>query len=218
MATRQPLQLEGTPTTARALRASAAQRARLWPRLILAAAALLLGLSTLLPYWTLTLHAPQYPRGLSVTLYTQKLTGDVEEIDGLNHYIGMMKLGDAAILERRVARAALAAIVLLGLLAALLRPRAAALLALPVVAFPLVFVGDLFYWLYRAGHELDPSAALSTSIKPFTPHLLGLGRVGQFSTTARFEVGFYLALAAAVLALAGIALRIRRQAAQGPGR
>jgi len=123
-----------------------------------------------------------------------------------------MKLGDAAILERRVARVAIVAIVVLGVLAALLRPRLAALLALPIVAFPLAFVGDLFFWLYRAGHNLDASAALSTSIKPFTPHLIGLGRVGQFSTTARFEPGFYLALAAAVFALVGIAFRFRRPA------
>ena len=91
--------------------------------------------------------------------------------------------------------------------------RVAALLALPIVAFPFVFVADLYYWLYRAGHELDPTAALSTSIKPFTPRLLGLGRVGQFSTTARFEPGFYLALLAAIVALAVIALRLRRKAA-----
>jgi len=212
MAIRHQLQMERASVAAPALHASTVRRAGLWPRLLLVVAALLLGLATLLPFWTLTLHAPQYPKGLSITLYTQKLTGDVGEIDGLNHYIGMMKLGDAAILERRVARVAIVAIVVLGVLAALLRPRLAALLALPIVAFPLAFVGDLFFWLYRAGHNLDASAALSTSIKPFTPHLIGLGRVGQFSTTARFEPGFYLALAAAVFALVGIAFRFRRPA------
>ena len=34
-----------------------------------------------------------------------KLTGDVSEVDGLNHYIGMMKLNDAAAIERQIALA-----------------------------------------------------------------------------------------------------------------
>lgn len=217
MVTRQGLRAETRPTATPAGWSAAVRGARLWQRLALAAAALLLGLSTLLPYWTLTLHAPQYPKGLSITLYTQKVTGDVDEVDGLNHYIGMMKLADAAVFERRVAGMAIAALVVLGLVAAALRHRAATLLALPIVAFPFVFAADLSYWLYRAGHELDRTAALSTSIKPFTPRLLGLGRVGQFSTTARFEPGFYLALLAAVIALVAIAPRFRRVAARGSG-
>ena len=215
MVTRQGVRADTAPVAAGATVARVAWGARLWPRLALAAAALLLGLSTPLPYWTLTLHAPQYPRGLSITLHTQKVTGDVDEVDGLNHYIGMMKLANAAAFERRIAGVAIAAIVALGLLAAALRHRATALLALPVVAFPLLFVGDLSYWLYRAGHDLDPTAALSTSIKPFTPRLIGLGRVGQFSTTAQFDFGFYLAALAALCAVVGIALRFRRRATRG---
>lgn len=209
---------DAPPVVAPERRVTTAGSAHLWPRLAIAAAALLLGLATLLPFWTLTLHAPQYPKGLSITLYTQQVTGDVAEVDGLNHYIGMMKLANAAVFERRIAKAAIAAIVVLGLVAAALRHRLAALLAIPIIAFPLVFVADLFYWLYRAGHELDRTAALSTSIKPFTPRLLGLGRVGQFSTTAQFDLGFYLALLAAVIALVGIVLRFRRGTTAGPQR
>ena len=56
--------------------------------------------SVFLPYWQMTLEAPQYPKGLSVQAYIYKLTGDVGEIDGLNHYIGMRPLAEAAQLER----------------------------------------------------------------------------------------------------------------------
>lgn len=183
-----------------------------WGRFLLALAAVLLSLSLTMPYWSLTLHAPQYPGGLNATIYTQQLEGDISEIDGLNHYIGMMKLGAAARIERGLAPVALPVLALLALLAAFLRPRWAALLATPVVTFPFIFVADLFYWLYRAGHELDQRAALHTSVGPFTPHLLGVGRVGQFSTTARFELGLYVSLLAALVALVGIVLRFRRAA------
>src|SRR5690606_5412243 len=59
------------------------------PAMLLATAAVLLLISIFLPYWKMTLMAPQYPGGLSVQVYVNQMTGDVAEIDGLNHYIGM---------------------------------------------------------------------------------------------------------------------------------
>ncbi|RMI04658.1 MAG: cytochrome C, partial [Calditrichaeota bacterium] len=72
----------------------------LLPTVFLGGAALLLLISIFLPYWGLTLHAPQYPQGLKVELYVNQVTGDAAEIDELNHYIGMRKLEEAAPLER----------------------------------------------------------------------------------------------------------------------
>lgn len=187
-----------------------------WPRIFLMLSALLLGVATIFQFWSLTLHAPQYPGGLDITLYTHKVTGDVSEVDGLNHYIGMMPLAEAAEFERSIATPAIILIVLLGIAAALLPRRWAPLLAAPVVLFPIVFAADLYYWLYRAGHDLDPTAALSSSIKPFTPAMLGEGVVGQFSTTAHFSVGFYIAVIAALTALSGIIGMYRRQAEGDP--
>src|SRR3990172_12431548 len=62
------------------------------PTLLFIAAAALLVISVFLPYWQLTLHAPQYPQGLHVQSYLNRLDGDVKEINGLNHYIGMRPL------------------------------------------------------------------------------------------------------------------------------
>ena len=42
-----------------------------------------------LPAWRIDLFAPQYPEGLSMYIWINKLSGDVEIINGLNHYIGM---------------------------------------------------------------------------------------------------------------------------------
>lgn len=194
--------------------APAAATARRRTTFLLALAAVLLSLAQALPFWSLTLHAPQYPGGLEATIYTQQLVGDVAEIDGLNHYIGMMKLGNAARLERRLAPLAVPILALLALLAAFTGRRWSVLLALPLVLFPAVFAIDLYYWLYRAGHELASNAALRSSIRPFTPTILGEGIVGQFSTTASFELGFYLSVAASVAAIAGIVDRFRRAPAR----
>ncbi|MEX1159107.1 MAG: cytochrome C [Thermomicrobiales bacterium] len=165
-------------------------------------AAILLIASIALPYWSITLHAPQYPAGLTVDAYTYKLTGDVSEVDGLNHYIGMMKLGDAAKIERGISRVAIPVIALLAIASFWVRGRGRWLLVAPVIIYPIVFTVDLFIWLYYAGHSLDPNAALSSSIKEFTPRIFGTGVIGQFSTEAAFGVGFYLVLLAVALVIA----------------
>ncbi len=77
------------------------------PAFILTIARILLLISIFLPYWHMELRAPQYPDGLYVTAYVNRLTGDVKEIDGLNHYIGMRPLEDAAKLERMLSITAL---------------------------------------------------------------------------------------------------------------
>jgi hypothetical protein len=177
--------------------------------LLLLGGLLLVG-SLFFPYWRLTLHAPQYPKGLHVELYVNRVTGDVAEIDGLNHYIGMAPLAEAARWERSVSLVAGSVLALLLVAAIVVHNRWAALLALPAIIYPAVFLADLYFWLYRFGHSLDPKAPLSTSIKAFTPTILGEGRVGQFRTTASLEEGFLLAAAAAVVVV--IALYFHRRA------
>lgn len=198
---------ESTQTSGRIL-SRALSRFNL-PRTLIMLAAILFAASVAFEYWSLTLHAPQYPDGLEVTIFTHEVVGDVSEVDGLNHYIGMMPLAEAAEFERKIAGPATVIIILAAFVASVVRPRWSALLAIGVVLFPIVFAIDLYFWLYRAGHDLDPTAALSSSIKPFTPAILGEGIVGQFSTTAHFGTGFWIAVAAAVLALVGIVGRMR---------
>ncbi len=179
------------------------------PTALLAGAALLLIASIFLPYWQMRLLAPQYPGGLVVRAHLDRLEGDVREIDGLNHYIGMRPLGEAAQLERSLSIAAVAAIALLVLGAIYIHNRNAALLALPALLFPVIFLADLYYWLRTFGTNLDPTAALSSSIKPFVPPVLGKGYVAQFATVATPAPGLVLAFLASGLILAGLVLHRR---------
>jgi hypothetical protein len=80
----------------------------------------------------------------------------------------------------------------------------AGVLALPVLGFPFVFIADLWLILYRYGHSIDPESALGGAIEPFTPPILGVGKVGQFGTVAQFEIGFYLTIAAVFAVLLGL--------------
>jgi copper chaperone NosL len=155
----------------------------LLPTLLLVGAAILIIISIFLPYWSLVLHAPQYPQGLVVNAYLNHLEGDVREIDGLN---------------------AIGALILLVLAAIFIHSPWSVLLAAPAIFLPAAFLGDLYYWLNNFGQNLDPNAALSSAIKPFTPTILGEGVIGQFKTVAFADFGLLLASAASLLILIGL--------------
>lgn len=174
------------------------------PTIVLSAAAVLLFISIFFPYWKITLIAPQYPQGLAATMYVNRLTGDVREIDGLNHYIGMKPLGEAAVLERTLSVFIIIGIALLIAGAAYVHSPFALFLCLPAVFYPAFFLGDLYFWMRSFGTHLDPHAPLSSAIKPFVPPLLGEGKIAQFSTMATWEIGLYLSIAASVLILVGL--------------
>ncbi len=188
----------------------AAHRMRyIWPTLCLAGAALLLIISIFLPYWSLVLLAPQYPKGLVVHAYVNHMEGDVQEIDSLNHYIGMRPLGEAAQFEKSISIFAISALGLLVLAAIFIHSPWAMLLSLPAIFLPVVFLADLYFWLNNFGQNLDPKAALSNAIKPFTPTILGEGLIGQFKTIAYADFGLLLATAASILILIGLYLQRR---------
>ena len=181
----------------------------MWPTICLLAAAGLLIISIFMPYWSLVLHAPQYPNGLVIHAYVNHMEGDVGEIDSLNHYIGMRPLGEAAQFEKSISLFAISALALLILGAVFIHSPWSLLLSLPAVFLPVVFLGDLYFWLSNFGQNLDPKAALSNSIAPFTPTILGEGIIGQFKTVAYADIGLLLASAASILILVGLFLQRR---------
>ena len=174
------------------------------PTIILIAAALILLISIFMPYWEITLHAPQYPGGLVAKLYVNRAAGDVRELDGLNHYIGMKPLGEAAPLERSLSVFIIVGIVLLVIGAVYVHSPIALFLSIPAILYPIFFLGDLYFWLWNFGMNLDKRAPLSGAIKPFVPPLLGEGKIGQFRTVATWEIGLYLSIMASILILVGL--------------
>jgi copper chaperone NosL len=61
-------------------------------KIITVIASIALFASIFVPLWKIELAAPQYPEGLVLKIYPHKLGGDVDVINGLNHYIGMRTL------------------------------------------------------------------------------------------------------------------------------
>lgn len=174
------------------------------PTILFAVAAILLIISVFLPYWEMDLIAPQYPNGLHITAYVDRLTGDLFEIDGLNHYIGMRPLEEAAQFEKSISIIGIVSVSLLILAAIFVHTKWVVLLVLPAIFMPIMFLIDLQWWLAKFGTDLDPAAPLSSAIDPFVPSVLGRGVIAQFESIASPGIGLYLAFLASILIIVGL--------------
>src|SRR6188472_1614307 len=100
--------------------------------------AALLAVAFVVPVWRISLIAPQYPEGLGMLIRISTITGikpaDLNNINGLNHYIGMKAIVPGAIPVLKVMPVALAALIVIGLGAALYGRRWAAWSWLGLVA------------------------------------------------------------------------------------
>lgn len=173
-------------TQARAIRAAS----------VLVAAALV-ALSARLPLWSMTMKAPQYPKGLHLHAYGSGMTGDLRELNILNHYIGMPPI-EAPAFETAMFPIGIAALIVLCLVSPL-HTWLRRLAVVATAAVPLVIVADLQWRLYTFGHSLDPKAPIR--LKPFTPLVLGETSMGNFVSSAMVSWGFLCLAGAALLLL-----------------
>ncbi|UCC71963.1 MAG: hypothetical protein JSV86_16590 [Gemmatimonadota bacterium] len=166
-------------------------------RIVVVAAALLLIPSAFLPVWKITLVAPQYPEGLSLAIYPHKVAGEIQEVNILNHYIGMKEIEPDEFPEFRFIPFLILRFLALAVLAALVaRLEIGALGWIDFLIFGLVMLVDFQHWLYEYGHNLSPGAPIS--IKPFTPSFIGTTQV------ANFTVESWPAAGAIIMAIAGL--------------
>ncbi|WP_258928836.1 hypothetical protein [Flavobacterium davisii] len=118
-------------------------------------------LSVFFPLWQIQLDAPQYPEGLVLRLYTHKIGGDVDIINGLNHYIGMATLHTENFFEFSILTYIMLGFGLFTLLLPFLNKikYVQSFLALYFL-FVIVSAIDFYRWNYEYGHNLDPNAAI----------------------------------------------------------
>jgi len=177
------------------------------------AATALLVLSAWVPFWQMTLRAPQYPRGLRMIAYGTEVTGDLREINIINHYVGMEHIGSVPAPEME-----LFPILLGGLIAgawlALLHRWMARLAAAAILIAPFTVLIDLQWWLHTFGRNLDPTAPIE--VKPFTPLALGISKISNFDSTAWVSWGFFAILTAGLLVVYGARRRWRQVPAAAP--
>jgi hypothetical protein len=155
------------------------------PRIVFGiAAALLVLLAWRAPVWEARLSAPQFPDGLSLTASASGVTGDIVEINGLNHYVGMQAFSNDDAPEMVLwTPTILLALVLVVLGTVLQRPGGFGRLArIGLWLIPLGALLDVQWRLYQYGHEIEPDAPIR--LDPFVPLVIGPTKVLNFTTWA----------------------------------
>ena len=180
---------------------------------LVAAAGVAMLAAIFLPLWQMTMISNQYPEGLRMWIYTYTLRGDLQEINTLNHYIGMHPLDAEHFAELRILPFSFGLGALLCVVAAALRRRWVTTIVLAGgLVSGLGSMVILLYELYNYGHNLDPRAPID--IPPFMPPPIGSNQLANFHVTSYFHLGSLLFILAIVLL--AVALWISRS--QGTNR
>ncbi len=170
------------------------------------------------PLWRVTLGAPQYPEGIGMLIHVDGVSGvrehDLENINGLNHYIGMHRIEPDAIPELTYMPWIAGAIALTGLLVAWRGSRRLCIAwATAVIATLGAGVYDFWRWEYDYGHNLNPDAAIKIPGLTYQPPLIGSKQILNFVANSYPDVGgTLLILAGAVIGLVLVYLLVARKA------
>lgn len=148
------------------------------------------------PAWSIYLIAPQYPEGLSMQIWLNKITGQVEIINGLNHYIGMKHINADMFPEFDFLVYILGAFVLFGLIVAITGSRKLlfAYLVTSVLGAVAALV-DFYMWGYDYGHDLDPTAAIQVPGLSYQPPVIGHKKLLNFDSYSYPDTGGWVVVA-----------------------
>ena len=190
-------------------------------RWVVVAASMALLAAFVAPLWRIDLIAPQYPEGIGLRIWIDKITGlrpnDLNSLNGLNHYIGMRAIVPESIPELRLMPQLLAAAIVAGLLVALIGRRP--VLYVWAVLFTLGAVAglaDFWKWGYEYGHELDPHAAIKVPGMSYQPPLIGSKQLLNFHATSWPGLGGWIAILAVGAVVTVAVLEWRRAHAPAP--
>lgn len=168
-------------------------------RILLALASLLLLLVFLFPIWRIYLDAPQYPEGLGLNIWVNKVTGlnanDLETINGLNHYIGMQIITTDAIPELKIMPWIIIGLVCWGLFASIINKKwAVSVWLIAIIVLGIIGMYDFYQWEYVYGHTLNPNAPIKVPGMSYQPPLIGQKQLLNIKALSIPFVGTYVIL------------------------
>ncbi len=164
------------------------------------AAAVALPLMFAFPIWKITLEAPQYPKGLGMYIWVNNIKGaepnTLQNINIMNHYIGMKPIEPESIPELRFIQYILLALTGLALLLVFLNKWQLNLVwVILLTAAAALALYDFYLWEYDYGHNLDPSAAIKIEGMAYQPPLIGSKKILNFTAISLPRMGsLFLAL------------------------
>ncbi|MDR1284755.1 MAG: cytochrome C [Campylobacteraceae bacterium] len=165
------------------------------------------------PVWSVSLEAPNYPKdafpdGIPVLFHFDGFSGEVHEMNTINHYIGMYPMERGARLEMSLMPYIFLSVTLLMIVYLYWNSRKSWFLMIFPVLLPVGFLVDFAGWLYWFGHNMQEWGAFK--IKPFMPTVFGDGKVAQFTTHSYPTAWFYLLLLISVLSILAIFSKLKQ--------
>lgn len=175
-----------------------------WMRGLLILCGLALVAVLFVPLWRIDLDAPQYPEGLWLLIYPDKLAGNVDIINGLNHYIGMKTLHTEDFIEFTVLPYIISFFALFFVVAGIAaRRKLLYILFILFVSFGILAMYDFWRWEYDYGHNLNPDAAIIVPGMAYQPPLIGFKQLLNFGAYSFPDIGgwIFISVGAALLFL-----------------
>lgn len=181
---------------------------------LLLVSALILILVYFFPIWSIDLQAPQYPEGLGLKIWINQVSGqkefDLQNINGLNHYIGMKPINPDDIPELKIMPFLVGFMILFGLFNAFKGNRKT------VSAWIILFIllgaiglYDFYIWEYNYGHNLNPNAPIKVPGMTYQPPLIGSKQLLNIKAVSLPDISAIIILISIVLA--GLALFIDKK-------
>ncbi|MCL5055363.1 MAG: hypothetical protein M1169_05400 [Firmicutes bacterium] len=182
---------------------------------LLFASSLLLAAVYFFPMWNILLTAPQYPEGLEIHIWVNKITGgkptDIQNINILNHYIGMAPIKPDTIPELKIIPYILGFMIILGLTASFVGSR-----LFDTIWFGLlVFLGgaglvDFYRWEYNYGHHLNPYAPIKISGMSYQPPFIGMEHLMNITAFSYPAPGAWIAIFAGLLGFLAVVMDVKK--------
>ncbi|MEO6221355.1 MAG: hypothetical protein ABIO81_13060 [Ginsengibacter sp.] len=182
-----------------------------WTKAILVISGLALVTVLFVPMWQIQLSAPQYPEGLVLKIYPNKLAGSVDIINGLNHYIGMKTLHTKDFIEFTILPFIVGFFAIVCFIVALLnRKKWLISLAALFIVFGVVAMIDFWRWEYNYGHDLNPHAAIQIPGMAYQPPLIGYKQLLNFGAYSIPDAGGFIFIAVGLILLFAAVMQIIR--------
>lgn len=170
-------------------------------RIILGIASLSLIVTFFVPLWQILLWAPQYPEGLTMKIWVDQLSGQVDIINGLNHYIGMKHIDTHMFPEFEYMSILIGFLMAVGLAAAVFGSgRILFFFTLLSYVYGIAALWDFWRWGYDYGHNLDPNAAIKVPGMSYQPPVIGYKNLLNFTSYSGPDTGGWVIIAVCGLA------------------
>jgi len=190
-------------------------------KLIMVVGAFLLLALFVFPLWNITLEAPQYPIGIGMDIWINKITdhnpNDIQNINLMNHYVGMDYIPEH-MAEFDIFPIVVGVMSVLGMALGFIGKRKL-YLAWFILMAVLGSAGmyDFYSWEYEYGHNLKETAAIKFSDadgKPmaYQPPLIGNKTILNFKAKSWPTTGAYLLFIGMMLSIVAFVVDKKEEA------